>query len=95
MKCEDCRFWSEMCAASIGCGPIEALCLNEKSPYQGKMIVGHTTCSFGLSGYLGAVDAPGNDGAYDQERSEMLKGTDKITVCDKCLQASCWHGEFM
>lgn len=18
-----------------------------------------------------------------------------ITVCDKCLQASCWHGEFM
>jgi hypothetical protein len=21
--------------------------------------------------------------------------TKLITVCDKCLQASCWHGEFM
>jgi hypothetical protein len=19
----------------------------------------------------------------------------RVTVCDKCLQASCWHGEFM
>jgi hypothetical protein len=25
----------------------------------------------------------------------ILKDTDKITVCDKCLQASCWQGIFM
>lgn len=24
-----------------------------------------------------------------------LKPTDKVTVCDKCLRACCWHGEFM
>lgn len=27
-RCENCRYWSQMCAQSIGCGPIEALCLN-------------------------------------------------------------------
>lgn len=31
-KCETCRWWSETCAQSIGCGPIEALCENEHSP---------------------------------------------------------------
>jgi hypothetical protein len=25
--CSSCRFWSQMVAQSIGCGPIEALCL--------------------------------------------------------------------
>lgn len=24
-----------------------------------------------------------------------LPGTTKVTVCDKCLTASCWHGIFM
>jgi len=24
-----------------------------------------------------------------------LKDTDLITVCEECLTASCWHGEFM
>jgi hypothetical protein len=24
-----------------------------------------------------------------------LKDDDLITVCAECLQASCWHGEFM
>lgn len=24
-----------------------------------------------------------------------LEDNDLITVCEKCLQASCWHGEFM
>jgi len=24
-----------------------------------------------------------------------LKDDDIITVCSECLQASCWHGEFM
>ena len=24
-----------------------------------------------------------------------MKETDKVLVCDKCLRASCWYGEFM
>ena len=24
-----------------------------------------------------------------------MKDTDKVTVCDACLQASCWQGIFM
>lgn len=24
-----------------------------------------------------------------------MRGTDMVTVCDKCLMASCWHGIFM
>jgi len=27
--------------------------------------------------------------------NETLKDDVEITVCAKCLQASCWHGEFM
>lgn len=27
--------------------------------------------------------------------SKSLKDNDKITVCAACLNASCWHGEFM
>lgn len=26
---------------------------------------------------------------------QKLKDSDKITVCDNCLQASCWQGVFM
>lgn len=26
---------------------------------------------------------------------DELRDDDKITVCDRCLQASCWQGEFM
>lgn len=25
----------------------------------------------------------------------MMRRVRLITVCDKCLRASCWHGEFM
>lgn len=36
MNCENCKHWSESCAMSIGCGPMEALCENENSPKRGK-----------------------------------------------------------
>jgi len=29
------------------------------------------------------------------KKTKELKDTDLITVCSKCLQASCWNGEFM
>lgn len=47
MKCQDCRFWSEMVAQSIGCSPIEALCLNEESPLRMKMTTELNGCQFG------------------------------------------------
>ena len=36
--CDGCRYWSELCAMSLGCGPIEALCLNVKSPKYNRMV---------------------------------------------------------
>jgi hypothetical protein len=27
--------------------------------------------------------------------AEPLPDDTKVTVCDKCFRASCWHGEFM
>jgi hypothetical protein len=35
--CDGCRFWSECCAQSIGCGPMQALCLNSESPKYSRM----------------------------------------------------------
>jgi hypothetical protein len=29
------------------------------------------------------------------ERENVMNDTDKITVCDKCLMASCWQGIWM
>ena len=44
-KCETCKFWSESCARSIGCGPMEALCLNPASKNKGKYTEETETCS--------------------------------------------------
>ena len=29
--CDGCKWWSELCAQSIGAGPMEAMCLNPQS----------------------------------------------------------------
>lgn len=70
MKCQDCRFWSEMVAQSIGCGPIEALCLNEESPLRIKMTTELNGCQFGKENLYGAIDAPGNENAYNNQINE-------------------------
>jgi hypothetical protein len=36
--CDGCKWWSELCARSFGCGPMEALCLNPNSPRYNKMV---------------------------------------------------------
>ena len=36
--CDGCAFWSELCAQSIGCGPMEAMCLNPQSPHYQRMV---------------------------------------------------------
>ncbi len=38
MKCDGCKWWSEMIAAAMGCGPMKALCLNPKSPTCNRMV---------------------------------------------------------
>jgi len=44
MKCESCKYWSEMVAGCNGCGPIEALCLCEGGPNRGAMTTKHDVC---------------------------------------------------
>ena len=36
--CDGCKYWSQMCAMSIGCGPMQALCLCQESPHRNKMV---------------------------------------------------------
>lgn len=73
-NCDSCRFWSEMCAQSFGCGPIEALCLSADGPSKGKFVRANHTCDRWKSGHLGAVDSPPNYGehiraAYEAEEA--------------------------
>ena len=52
--CEGCKWWSEMLANSVGCGPILALCLNEDSNHSERMV--HHGCAKYAAG--SAVDDP-------------------------------------
>jgi len=56
--CAKCRFWSEMCAQSIGCGPMEALCLKEGGPKCSRMTTESSSCPEWASSHHGAVDDP-------------------------------------
>lgn len=67
-KCENCRFWSEMCAQSIGCGPIEALCLASSGPKSGKYTRANHGCEEWESNHHGAIDSHPNYG----ERARAL-----------------------
>lgn len=62
--CRDCRYWSEMCAQSIGCGPMEALCLSSSGPHKGKFVRETQSCGEWRSNHFGSVDAPPNYGEY-------------------------------
>jgi hypothetical protein len=44
MTCETCKYWSETCAQSIGGGPMEAMCENERSPKKGRMMTETDSC---------------------------------------------------
>ena len=75
MNCSDCRFWSEMLARSVG-ESIQAMCICDDSPKFMKYTLCRHGCKVGLSGFWGAVDAPGNEGAYDAyptQKSERKK----------------------
>lgn len=75
-QCDGCRFWSEMVAQAWGGGPMEALCLSEKSPYHSKYTTPRRSCAAWKSNHHGAVDAPPNYGelaraAYEAEEGEL------------------------
>ena len=58
MRCNDCRFWSERLAQSIGGAPIEAYCLVEDGPFSGRYTQGTQGCDKGKSNEYGAIDDP-------------------------------------
>ena len=64
MKCEECRYWSEMLAQTKG-DQIAAMCLLEESPFFWRYTLDDNGCKYGALGFLGAIDAPGNDGIYE------------------------------
>jgi hypothetical protein len=53
-NCDGCKWWSQLCAESIGCGPIDALCLNADSKNHSKMV--HDGCKLKVLGK--SVDDP-------------------------------------
>ena len=76
--CDTCRYWSEMVAQSNGYG-VDAMCLNEKSPNKHKMIAGSVSCDVWEDGYFGAIDAPGNENAYNKAVHGTSESTPPVT----------------
>lgn len=57
-NCAGCRYWSEMLAQARG-GRVEAMCLATDQPT--RYTPGWHTCESWQSGYMGAIDEPGDD----------------------------------
>jgi hypothetical protein len=77
-SCDNCRFWSQMVAQSIGGRSVEALCLAEGGPLSGKYTTGRQSCAGWKSGYLGAVDDPPNYGEETRAAYEAEEGADAL-----------------
>ena len=76
MKCNNCRFWSDKLAQSIGCGPVEAYCLSSSSPSKGKYTPSHHGCDKGLNNSLGSIDSGSDDdprygNPYEEAMSDL------------------------
>jgi hypothetical protein len=66
MNCEKCRYWSELVARSIGCGPMEAFCLCETGSKKQKFTKETDTCESWKINSNGAIDDPSRSG-YENE----------------------------
>jgi len=77
-NCGGCRFWSEMVAQSIGCGPMEALCLADGGPMVGKYTGELFSCHGWKANTLGAVDDPPNYGEFVRTAYEREEGPDAL-----------------
>lgn len=61
-RCGNCFFWSDMCARSIGCGPVEAVCLSPDGTENGKWKMAKHSCDKWTpipDDGLGVSDSPG------------------------------------
>lgn len=83
MNCRTCRCWSEMLAQSHACGPIEAMCLSDKSRNKGQYTTGGRICEHHEPGRatFGAYDDPtldhndpGPDEHVDYGQEPVLPG---------------------
>lgn len=63
--CENCRYWSQMIAQSIGAGPIEAWCLSSEQKQKYRRAT--ETCNSWAKNSHGAVDEPPNYGEGSNE----------------------------
>jgi hypothetical protein len=73
--CENCRFWSQMVAQSIGLGGVEAVCLSGTGPFARKFKYATSSCPSWKSDHHGKVDDPPDYGvasraAYAVEENE-------------------------
>jgi hypothetical protein len=72
-RCENCRFWSQMCAQALDGGPIEALCLSSDGPKKQKYTRANAYCPSWRINSHGSVDEPPDYGetaraAYEREK---------------------------
>lgn len=77
MKCNQCRFWSEM-MAHVDNGAIKAMCLAEGGDFKGEFVSENSSCSGYKESYYGAIDAPPNYGEYIVEAYVKEEGKDAI-----------------
>lgn len=74
--CETCRYWSSRLAQSIGCGPVEAYCLSDDSPFQRSWVRADATCQHHAPGRPvddEAIEEGPGELASEQERDEFGK----------------------
>jgi hypothetical protein len=64
-----------MCAQVIGGGPLEALCLSQKSARSGHYTTERMTCEAWKSNQFGAIDSPPNYGEFAVAAYEEAEGT--------------------
>lgn len=81
-RCENCRFWSQMCARSVGSGPIEALCLAEGGEKKGRFVPSDGSCGGFKLNYLGSVDDPPNYGEHVREEYLSFEGPDALNATE-------------
>ena len=83
MNCENCRFWSQMCAQAVGGGPVEALCLANNGPFSSKYTTGKFRCDGFKQDLFGKVDDPPNYGEFTRAEYERAEGK---TFADAAVQ---------
>jgi len=87
-KCANCRFWSELAAQSIGCGPIEAVCLCSGSPHNGKFVRATASCPKFENSYGHAIDEPGLPEGWHERLARQKARADANGPTDQEIDAS-------